>query len=68
MTGSVVVDFIVDTAGNVRDAYAVDATLPEFEETAVEAVSKWRFRPGKKDGHLVNCHMQLPIDFELDSG
>lgn len=68
ISGQVVVDFIVDTTGTVRNAYAASSSQHEFEASAVEAVSKWRFRPGKKGGRTVNTHMQVPIVFTLNSG
>jgi len=67
ISGSVIVDFIVDTSGNVRNAYAQSSTQREFESAAVQAVSKWRFRPGKKSGKPVNTHMLVPIVFTLNS-
>jgi protein TonB len=66
ISGSVTVDFIVDTSGNVQLAYAVSASQSEFKAFAVQAVAKWRFRPGKKGGRTVNTHMQVPIAFMLD--
>ena len=33
---------------------------------AVQAVSKWKFRPGRKNGHAVFTHMQVPIVFTLN--
>jgi protein TonB len=67
ISGQVVVDFIVDTSGNVRNAYAASSTQREFEQAAVTAVSKWRFKPGRKGGHVVNTHMQVPIVFSLNN-
>jgi periplasmic protein TonB len=66
-SGSVLVDFIVDSDGNVRNATAIRSTSPEFAASAVSAVSRWKFRPGKKAGHAVFTHMQVPIEFTLDS-
>jgi len=65
MNGEVLVDFIVDTSGAVRNATAVRSTNREFEASAVEAVSKWRFRPGMKANRAVFTHMQVPIEFNL---
>jgi protein TonB len=31
----------------------------------VQAVSKWKFRPGKKGGRNVNTKMQVPIVFSI---
>jgi periplasmic protein TonB len=66
IAGEVVVDFIVDTNGDVQNAYAVRSSQREFEAAAVQAVSKWKFRPGRKGGRNVNTHMQVPIVFTLN--
>jgi protein TonB len=66
IAGEVLVDFIVDTNGDVRNAYAVHSSQREFEASAVQAVSKWKFRAGRKNGHSVFTHMQVPIVFSLD--
>lgn len=65
IAGEVVVDFIVDTRGDVHNAYAIRSSQREFEAAAVQAVSKWKFRPGRKGGRNVNTHMQVPIVFTL---
>ena len=65
ITGQVIVGFIVDSKGNVREAYAVRSSHREFEQAAIQAVSKWRFRPGKKGGRAVNTRMQVPIVFNI---
>lgn len=66
IAGEVVVDFIVDTNGDVQNAYAVRSSQREFEAAAVQAVSKWKFKPGRKGGRNVNTHMQVPIVFTLN--
>jgi periplasmic protein TonB len=66
ISGSVLVDFIVDTNGEVRNAFAAHSSQHEFEAAAVQAVSKWKFRPGRKNGHAVFTHMQVPIVFTLN--
>ncbi|MGD1032261.1 MAG: TonB family protein [Opitutaceae bacterium] len=63
--GNVVVDFIVDTTGRVRNAHAVKSTHPGFSEPAVLAVSTWRFMPGCRSGRIVNTHMQVPVYFRM---
>ena len=64
--GEVVVDFIIDTNGEVVNAYAIRSSRVEFEAAAVQAVSKWRFKPGRKGGRDVTTHMQVPIVFTLN--
>jgi TonB family protein len=63
--GEVVVDFLVDREGNVQNAYALRSTEAGFEVAAIEAVSAWRFEPGRKNGAPVITHMQVPIVFTL---
>ena len=65
VTGEATVGFIVDSAGNVRNAYAVKSTHAEFGAAAVEAVNKWKFRAGERGGKAVNTRMQVPIVFAL---
>ena len=37
-----------------------------FEAAAVQAVTKWKFKAGKKGGRNVPTHMQVPIVFTLN--
>jgi protein TonB len=67
ITGEVLVDFIVDSSGDVRNAAAVRSDNREFDDAACKAVSKWKFKPGRKNGHAVLTHMQVPIVFTLDN-
>jgi protein TonB len=61
--GEVNVGFIVDVNGDVRDAYVINSTHREFEAPAVQAVSKWKFRPGRRNAHAVNTRMSVPVVF-----
>ncbi len=67
ISGEVLVEFIVDANGAVRDAHAVRSSQREFEASAVRAVSKWTFRPGQKGGRNVATRMQVPIIFSLNA-
>jgi protein TonB len=66
ITGEVNVGFIVDSDGRVRDAYPISSTHREFEVPAVQAVSKWQFRPGRRGGKAVNTRMSVPIVFSFN--
>jgi protein TonB len=66
IAGEVVVDFLVDTNGDVQNAYAIRSSQREFESAAVQAVQKWKFKPGRKGGRDVITHMQVPIVFTLN--
>jgi RNA polymerase sigma factor (sigma-70 family) len=67
ISGEVVVDFIVDAEGEVRNAQAKRSSHAEFEPAAIEAVNKWKFNPGQKSGRAVATHMQVPIVFTLST-
>ena len=61
----VVVEFIVDTGGNVRDATIVSSTYRGFEQSTLDGVGKWRFRPGMKGGRKVNTRIRQPVRFSV---
>lgn len=64
-TATVRVQFIVDSTGQVIQAVAVHSTHSGFNGAAVSGVSKWRFRPGIKNGRRVNTRMEVPIIFNI---
>jgi len=66
--GEVVVDFVVDATGKVRNAYVVSSSQREFERPALEAVNQWTFDAGQKGGRFVNTHLQVPIAFSAAKG
>jgi RNA polymerase sigma factor (sigma-70 family) len=63
--GEALLEFVVDAAGEVRDATAVRTTHPEFATAALEAVAKWRFQAGVKDTQAVNTRLRLPMKFTI---
>lgn len=67
ISGEVLVDFIVDPNGVVRNVVAVHSSQRDFEASACAAVSRWKFRPGRKGGVAVFVHMQVPIVFTLNA-
>ena len=64
--GQVIVRIIVDKMGNVRDPEVIEAT-PEgvFEESAISAVRRWRFKPAIKDKRSVSVYVIVPVKFEV---
>lgn len=62
------VAFIVDTEGSVVSPVAVSSTNHEFDEVAVIAISRWKFRPGMKGGRRVNARMLQPMNFIVTEG
>lgn len=56
---------IVNAAGEVREAKVVKEGQVELDRAAVAILSKWRFRPGRKDGRPVSSRLVLPVAFSL---
>jgi protein TonB len=67
LKGDVIVGFIVDSEGNVRDPYIVRSSNPGFDQAAIDAVLKWKFRPGKKGGANVATRVNQPLTFSLNN-
>ena len=66
ITGEVLIEFIIDVNGEVKNPTVVKSTQREFENAALLAVAKWKFTPGKKGGRPVNSRRQQPISFTLN--
>lgn len=67
ITGKVDVGFIVTTTGDVVDAYVIDSTNRAFEQPSLQAVSHWKFTPGRRGGKPVNTRMSVPILFNFNN-
>lgn len=66
--GVVTLVFLLTEEGRVESAKVESSSRPEFERPALEAISKWRFRPGMKDGEPVRTYIRVPIRFRVTSG
>jgi protein TonB len=63
--GEVVVRFIVTSQGNVTQARVVESTQSEFDREALNAIQKWKFKPGRKGGRDVATFVEVPIIFSI---
>ena len=63
--GTVVLYVVVDEKGNPRDLKVVRALGLGLDQKAIEAVQKWRFKPGQKDGKPVPVAAQIEVNFRL---
>lgn len=66
--GAVTLVFILDETGRVEDPRVENSSRPEFEKPALDAIRKWRFRPGQKDGKAVRTYIRIPIRFRVGNG
>ena len=63
--GNVVLALIVDATGRVRDIQVARSLGMGLDEKAIEAVRKWRFEPGMKDGQAVAVQVNVEVNFRL---
>ncbi|HTQ29889.1 MAG TPA: energy transducer TonB [Opitutaceae bacterium] len=66
--GAVNVGFICDTQGHVVNPSVLSSSgHPELDQAAIQAISRWSFRPGKKGGQVVNVRMSELMTFSLEN-
>ena len=65
MQGTVLVALVVDRQGHPRNVRVLRSLGLGLDDKAVEAVRKWRFEPGKKDGQNVAVQVNVEIQFRL---
>ncbi|NNE69431.1 MAG: energy transducer TonB, partial [Rhodothermales bacterium] len=64
--GRVIVSFVVDETGRVRDAEVVRGIGAGCDAEALRAVETMRFESGKQRGQAVSVKMSLPVTFRLN--
>jgi TonB family protein len=64
-SGEVLLSVVVDTEGRARDVHVVKSLGMGLDEKAMEAVAKWKFKPGMKGGQAVNVRAQISVNFRL---
>ncbi len=63
--GTVLLYVEVDEKGNPRDIRVIRPLGLGLDQKAIEAVEKWKFSPGKKDGKPVAVQAQIEVNFRL---
>ncbi len=63
--GTVVLALVVDEKGLPREVRVVRPLGLGLDQKAIEAVEKWRFRPGMKDGKPVSVYATIEVNFRL---
>jgi iron complex outermembrane recepter protein len=64
LTGDVGVTVTIDTSGSVTSTALSRGVAPELDRAALEAASRWRFRPAQRDGAAIPSRVQLVFHFE----
>jgi TonB family protein len=66
ITGSVTLEYTVDTHGEPRDVHVIEASPPGvFDQAAISAVKHWRYAPMIVNGSAVEVPVKAHVRFEL---
>ncbi len=63
VSGVVTVSILIDEKGNVTEPKVVKASHEAFSQPALDALSKWKFKPAKQAGEAVAMRVNIPIQF-----
>ena len=62
--GRAVIEFVLDAKGKPQRVRAVSSTNKEFEQPAIDCVTRSIWDPARKDGKAVACRVRIPIEFK----
>ncbi len=65
LDGTVVLTLVVDDQGRPQNLKILRRLGLGLDEKAIEAVKKWRFKPGVKDGKPVPVLATIEVNFRL---
>jgi TonB family protein len=63
--GTIVLSLAVDASGAPKDLQIVRPLGLGLDEKSIESVSKWTFRPARKDGEPVSVLINVEVNFRL---
>lgn len=64
--GIVIVEAVIDRDGNVTEARVLKPLPMGLGDAALEAVKKWKFKPGTLNGQPVPVYYNLTVNFQLN--
>jgi len=65
LQGTVLLSVVIGTDGAARDIKVVRNAGLGLDAKAVQAVQKWKFRPGTRDGQPVSVQATIEVNFRL---
>ncbi|CAA6678479.1 MULTISPECIES: energy transducer TonB [unclassified Lentimonas] len=63
--GEASIELIISKNGDVIATTVIKTTHPEFGKAAQDAIKKWKFKPGTKNGKAVQVRTQIRIPFSI---
>lgn len=67
VSGVVMVKCTINERGDVVDPTVEKSSNNAFEQPAIAALKKWKFKPAKQDGSPVPVKVSIPIKFVFES-
>lgn len=64
-TGTVWLSIVIDTDGHARDIRVTRSLGMGLDEKAIEAVTRWKFKPALKNGHPIAVRATVQLNFTL---
>jgi protein TonB len=65
ISGVVIIETIIDRNGNVTDARILKGLPMGLDQSALDAVKRWKFKPGTLNGQPVPVIFTLTVNFTL---
>jgi len=65
VSGDVVVDALIDAAGNVTTVKVISGPVL-LQQEAIDTVRQWKYRPALLDGQAVAMHLTVTVRFRLN--
>jgi TonB family protein len=65
VAGTVVLNIVIDAQGNVAEAKVTKSLDKGLDESAVNTIKTWRFKPATKAGKPVACKMMIEVSFRF---
>jgi TonB family protein len=59
------VSLVVGTDGLAHDLAIVTSLDPGLDSNAIDAIQRWHFQPGTKDGQPVAVRAKIEVNFRL---
>ena len=63
--GRVTAEFIIDENGDVSQVTIIRSSDNIFENPTIDAIRKWKFTPGEKDGRKVKTRTRITIPYDI---
>jgi protein TonB len=65
VNGEVLMTLVIDEKGIPTEIKVTRSLHPQLDARAIETLTRWRFKPGFKDGNAVAVHATLSMSFRI---